>query len=166
MDDEKKIICPSCGAMNGMNDRFCGSCGASLADAKANIGETVAEEVKEAEPVVEATPVVEPVAAPVAEPANVEYYNDDTSSSETADKQATASMILGIVGLVLCCCMPCGVAGLILAILAKKNGATGGKVTAGLVMSIIVLAIWLISLVISLASGSYGAYVDMINEMM
>nr|MCR4689717.1 hypothetical protein [Saccharofermentans sp.] len=90
--------------------------------------------------------------------------NNYTPESETADKQATASVILGIVGLCLCCCMPCGVAGLICALMAKKNGATGGKVTAGLVMAIIILVMTVISWIYSAISGGVAGMTEMLEQ--
>ena len=169
------IICPSCGTPNDPNANFCEGCGGSLAAAK-----QAAQAMQEAPAAPEPAPAPAPAPAPLAEPvystSQTDYqqpsytYDDnaDSSQSDTGDKQATASVILGIVGLCLCCCTPCGIAGLICAILAKKNGATGGKVTAGLVMAIIILVINAISLVyniIAAASGASNYYMDMLNNL-
>ena len=63
-----------------------------------------------------------------------------------AKNLALASMICGIVGLVFGWAagligIPAGIVGLILAINAKKKGFVGGMLTAGLIMSIISLAL-------------------------
>ena len=85
---------------------------------------------------------------------------------EAGDGKATWSMICGIAGIVLCCCGPLGVAALILAILAKKEGNTSGKATAGLVMGIILVILWDINLIYMFGFGGYDTYMDQINSMM
>lgn len=55
---------------------------------------------------------------------------------------AIASLVLGIAGLALGWIIPVlGIVGIILAVMARKNGNTGGIATAGLVLSIISTAI-------------------------
>jgi len=57
---------------------------------------------------------------------------------------AIASMVLGIVGIIFSWSLyaiPIPIVGLILAIIARRNGNTGGMATTGLVTSIIAIAI-------------------------
>ncbi|MCL2575905.1 MAG: hypothetical protein FWE33_05675 [Defluviitaleaceae bacterium] len=56
---------------------------------------------------------------------------------QPGDGKATGSLVLGIISVVCCGSLPFGLIGLILALSAKKDGFTGGKMTAGLVLSII-----------------------------
>lgn len=151
-------ICNSCGAEMNDNDRFCMSCGADQRVAETTetttpVTETPAEEV--------VTPAAEPASysAPSYEtvtPAPTYNYEDPTVASSAGDGKATASMVCGIVGLVLCCCGPLGIAALILGILAKKDGNTSGKATAGIVMGAIIIVIWLISVIMNFATGTYA----------
>ena len=87
-------------------------------------------------------------------------------AKDPGDGKATWSMICDIAGIVLCCCGPLGVAALILAILAKKEGNTSAKATAGLVMGIILVILWLINLVYMFGFGGYDQYMDMMNQYM
>lgn len=92
-------------------------------------------------------------------------FDSSDVDSETADKQATASMVCGIVGIVLCACGPLGVAALILGILAKKNGSTSAKAIAGIVMGAILVVLWIISLIIMYSNGGPTAYSEQMMEM-
>ena len=56
---------------------------------------------------------------------------------------ATASMIMGILGLTILGALG-GILGLIFALVARSQGNRSGQATAGLVMSIISLALWII----------------------
>ncbi len=165
------IICPNCGTPNSPSANFCESCGGSLESAKAAVAAAQASK-DYAEP--------QPAPAPAPEPSYQSTYqepayqqptytyddNTDTFANDTADKQATASVILGIVGLCLCCCMPCGIAGLICGILAKKGGAQG-KATAGIVMAIIIIVLNVLSGVyyaVATAMGASNELIDAINS--
>lgn len=150
-------ICNACGAEMNDNDRFCMSCGA---DQKAAETATATETVETAEPVTEAEPVVEPVTAaptydyqPAATTDTTYTYDEGATTAAPGDGKATASMVCGIVGICLCCCGPLGVAALILGILAKKDGSTSGKATAGIIMGAIVTALWILSLIFQFATG-------------
>ena len=92
-------------------------------------------------------------------------FNTTVMTEEMPENgKATASLVCGLIGLL--CCSPCAIAGLILAIIAKKAGNTSGKATAGLVISIIALVIWAISLIIMFAGGGYASYMAQIQSMM
>ena len=70
----------------------------------------------------------------------------DTPSGKTPGKGkglGTASLVMGIFALVLDGLI-FGILGIIFAIIAKKQGFTGGAVTAGLVMSIIGLVLGIV----------------------
>ena len=79
--------------------------------------------------------------------------------------KATGALVCGIISLACCGCMPAGVVGLILAILAKKGGNTSTKCTVGMVLSIIGLALWAISLIYTLATGGINSYMQMVNSI-
>lgn len=67
---------------------------------------------------------------------------------------SVASMVLGIVSILFCCCfwyisLPCGLVGLILgAIAIKKNNKGKGMAIAGLVLSIVSLALVVVTIVL------------------
>lgn len=102
-----------------------------------------------------------------------ENYNENASETvetveatvETSNEapqgkgMAIASMVLGIVSIVLCCIwyisVPCAIIGLILGILYNKKGTKSGMATAGIVCSII--AIVLVVLVFILAALGLAA---------
>ena len=65
---------------------------------------------------------------------------------------AIASMVLGIVSLILTCILPyvswvLAIVGIVLAAIAKKK-AKSGMATAGLVCSIIALAVWVVVIIL------------------
>ena len=78
---------------------------------------------------------------------------------------AVASMVLGIVSVVFCCCfvyisIPCGIVGLILgaiSVATKKGGK--GMAIAGIVCSIVSLAVAIIA-----AAAGASLYYDMMNS--
>lgn len=129
----------------------------------------------------EPTPVSEPVEAnassSVYETVNVDtgsyHYQDNTAqytdSSYTVDEKsegqstpglAIASLVMGIISLLVCCCWGCGILfaipGMIMGISANKKVKTGvgtaGIVTSivGLVLNIIVLIVYVVSLFIAM----------------
>lgn len=97
----------------------------------------------------------------------------------TGGKQgfAIASLVCGIVSITLCCCIGSGIfqmivaiAGLVLGIIAKKNGYDGQKLAlAGIITSAIGIVVGIIMLIIGgalLATGGYEEYLDMLNSLM
>ena len=72
--------------------------------------------------------------------------------------KATASLVLGIVGLL--CCAPCGIVAIILATQAKNAGNTSGKVTAGLVLGIIAVVLWIVAIIVNAVTGSFTQLFD------
>lgn len=81
-------------------------------------------------------------------------YNQYPVEDKSAKNNATASLVLGIIGL--CCCAPCGIVGLILGINSKKaNPENNGLATAGIILSIIALVIWAILLITQIVSGTF-----------
>lgn len=70
---------------------------------------------------------------------------------------AIASMVLGIVSLILTCILPyvswvLAIVGIVLAAIAKKK-AKSGMATAGLVCSIIALAVWVVVIILLVVVG-------------
>jgi len=77
-------------------------------------------------------------------------YQPQPQMTQPGKGLAIGSMVLGIVGLVIGLLFSmlvgiiCGIVGIILAAVAKKKGFKGGMATAGLVLSIITVAVCLI----------------------
>lgn len=81
-----------------------------------------------------------------------------TTQQAPAHGKAVASLILGIVGTVCCIIGVCGVVGLILAIMAKKEGNREGIRTVGFVLSIIASALWVIFMIMMIAGMASDPY--------
>lgn len=115
-------------------------------------------------------------------------YTEDTSTSFTdssfntpVDSQpeggkglAIASMVLGIVSIIMLCCtywisIPCAIVGLVLGIVNNKKNGKNGMATAGIVCSIIsiVLAVLLIVFAMAIvgAVGGAAGLNEILNEM-
>ncbi|WP_298482223.1 hypothetical protein [uncultured Ruminococcus sp.] len=84
--------------------------------------------------------------------------------------KATAALVLGIISLI-GICIPiagiiCGIVAIVLAMMAKKEGTTGGKQTAGLVLGIIGIVVgiimWIVNAIILAGSG----FMDIIQSNM
>ena len=84
-------------------------------------------------------------------------YPPMTPEQRSARSMGIAGMVLGIVALVFCwlwfISLPCAIVGLILSIMAMKKGEKGMAV-AGLVCSIIALAVAVIVTIIAIAAFS------------
>lgn len=81
---------------------------------------------------------------------------------------AVASLVLGIVSVVLSCCtwvgIACGIVGLVLAIVAKKAGNEETICKAGLILSIVGLALAVILLIVSLVLAGSPEYQQFIQK--
>lgn len=93
-----------------------------------------------------------------------EFNNYGTPSNGPESKgMAIASMVLGIVSIVCCwmwyVCLPCGIIGLVLSILFKRNnGEAIGMSKAGMLCSIIGIALCIVVWVLAiLGLGLLGA---------
>lgn len=71
------------------------------------------------------------------------------------DGKATASLVLGILGL-FCCGWLFGIIAIVLSTQAKKAGNTSGKVTAGFILGIVDIVLWAILLVVSMITGAFS----------
>lgn len=87
---------------------------------------------------------------------------------------AVASMVLGIVSIVMLCCsqyisLPCAIIGLILGIMYKKNNGKNGMATAGVVCSIVSLVISILAIIASVvflgAVGGREGLNELLNEL-
>ena len=82
---------------------------------------------------------------------------------------AVASLVLGILSIVFCCCwyigLILGVVGLILAIIAKKNGNQEGICKAGLVLNIIGVAISAIFLILAIVGTKAISYEELMRQI-
>lgn len=82
---------------------------------------------------------------------------------------AVASLVLGILSIVFCCCwylgLILGVVGLVLAIVAKKNGNDEGICKAGLVLSIIGVAISAVFMILGIIGTKAISYEELIRQL-
>ena len=102
-------FCPNCGTpVENLNDP-CPACNRTAAPEVAKATETPAQEA----PAVETPAVETPAAAPVVEPVVV-------PEPPKARQLNSAQLGWGIFNTV-CCCMPCGIAAIILAVMAKDS---------------------------------------------
>ena len=82
-------------------------------------------------------------------------YGEPQQNGDGGQGMAIASMILGIVSIVLCCAwyisLICAVAGIVLGVLHNKKGAKSGMDTAGIVCSVIgivlTVAVWILAVI-------------------
>ena len=88
------------------------------------------------------------------------YNNNGGFEPQGSKGMSIASMVLGICAVVFGCCitayvgLPCGVAGLILGILARKKDLPGkGMAIAGIVCSIVALAVSVLGIIIVIVVG-------------
>lgn len=130
-------FCGKCGAQMADVDRFCGKCG-------------TLENVQAVQPPVQQPPM-----------------NQQTVQTPDVPGKGLgiASMVLGIVSLVLFClwymAIPCGVVGVILGAIsatkAKEAGMTNGMASAGLICSCITLGLMLLLVIVTVAGAvSFG----------
>lgn len=121
--------CNYCGADNKEGSKFCASCGAELKEKKKEEVKVEKVEVKE---------VKEPV--------------KETKSNTVKDGKATASLVLGICGLIIwCLTFPLSLIGLILGIASKERS---GKRTAGIVLNAIGLFFSTICIIVMFMFGA------------
>lgn len=86
-------------------------------------------------------------------------YNRGEHTMNQSNGKATAALVLGIVSLI-GICIPiagiiCGIVAIVLAMMAKKEGVTGGKQTAGLVLGIIGI---ILGIVMWIVNASYPCW--------
>jgi hypothetical protein len=118
--------CPKCGVLNEDTNKFCKNCGAALI-------------------YVAAGPPVPP--APPAPEVQPVLPNSPADEVKRSSGFAVASLVLGIIGLII---NPLSILAIIFGGLSlseiRKNPSLGGKgmATAGLVLGIIVAAIWVL----------------------
>ena len=179
-------ICPKCGTANAEEARFCASCGASLAK----------EEVFEAEPQFESNEQQARKKCRICgyeNPADEKYCKacgsqlvDDiregsgyqSNTSQTVYRQTSneggPGFVIGIVSIVcsITCCLFIvgligGIVGIVLNGLAlKRQSYNRSKVIAGLVCSIIALAIGLILLIDIVSALNNPEFWEQYNEML
>jgi len=89
---------------------------------------------------------------------NAQYYepapqfnNEIPANAEAGKGVAIASLVTGIIGIL--CCSPCAIAAIICSIVAKSKGSKSGMATAGLVLGIIGVVIFIINLIL-IATGA------------
>lgn len=99
---------------------------------------------------------------PVTETVVEERYGTENSNGNAPQGgkgMAVASMVLGIVAIVLSCIwyisIPCAIIGLILGIMYNKKNAKSGMATAGIVCSIIALILVVVVLLMAVAGLAF-----------
>lgn len=124
------VYCPNCGAQNDDGVAFCANCGTSIAPAAPTPGY--------------GAPVYGVPVAPVSTPGK---------------GLAIASMVCGIVSF-FCFGLVLGLLAVIFGAVAKSKGYTGGMATAGVVLGVIGLALYVVALI---ACG--GSYLELMNML-
>ena len=124
--------CNYCGADNKEESKFCASCGAELKEKKKT---TKKEEAEVKEEKIETKPYVKP----------------EVVKPEEKDGKGTASLVLGIISMLVWCVTPItSIIGLILGICAKKSG----KKVAGIILNAIALTISVVCLLFCMWFGA------------
>jgi hypothetical protein len=140
------IVCPNCRSTNPYGAQFCSRCGTSFGWQ---------------------TPVATgPMPQYPMPPGGVTIYNQQASVGpvDSMGGLATASLVLGIVGLVLSlflayCTLPITITGAVMGGIALKSTTRRGQALAGLIMSIlgivvaILWAVWLASIIAGLPTS-------------
>ena len=97
---------------------------------------------------------------------NVATQNTTTSAPAEKKGFSIASMVLGIVSLVCCCIwyisIPCSILAIVFSIVGKKKGGKG-MATAGLVLGIIAIALYV--LLVVLGVGAMAGLTSAIGDM-
>lgn len=89
---------------------------------------------------------------------NMNLQNNGMNQPGKSDGMGIASLVLGIVSIVMSCCITyvgliCGVVGIILAIMSNKKGKNN-MATAGLVCSIIGIVLAIILIIVAAVFGT------------
>lgn len=150
------MFCPKCGAQLEEGAKFCSSC-----------GESIAETDNHEEPAFETAPEQETsYTYTIPENPNQTVFTP-TSVSGTENQSgggaAIASLVLGIVSFVCCCCGVIAIPGIVCGILGLNSNKRGLAI-AGLIISSIVFLLWIFSLITSLVSGDYMEMLDEIQN--
>ena len=137
------MFCVKCGKEVKDGTKFCTNCGAEVKEAKK---EEKKDEVKEEKLTYSQNDSIKTTSNPTP----VE------KTESTGDGKGTASLILGIVSMVIWCVSPItSIIGLILGICAKKSG----KKTAGIILNAIALGLSVIGLIIFFSFGYFAMLV-------
>ena len=124
--------------------------------------ETVENQETETQTVEPETVEAEVVETEVVE---AEFVETEKATNEEAPQHsfAIAALVLGIVSIVTTCCygivgLICGIVGLILSLKAKNEGNTEGINTAGMILSIIGIAIGAIYFLVVIFAYGFAAF--------
>lgn len=158
------MTCKHCGAPIAEGAKFCENCGNKI---EVETVETTVEETYKEPERVEADIVEEgPKAQETASSYDSEPTYNNASAAPTAPAggpigYSVASLVCGILGILCCCCGIIGfipsVAGIVLGIVSIKKECEGkGLAIAGIACGGVGAAIFLISTIASLATGSFG----------
>lgn len=85
-----------------------------------------------------------------------QYNNLNPVEDSSAKKMAIASLVLSLVSFI-CCGLPCSIAGLVLGIISKKRQPeNNGIATAGIVVSIVALVLWVVFIIFAVACEMFA----------
>lgn len=96
-------------------------------------------------------------------------YSSYTPEPEQKQTLSIVSLVLGIVGLLFSCCccagIPFDIAAIVVGILAKKKNVPGqGMALAGIILGAVGIVIYIITVIINLATGSGEAFTNSFME--
>lgn len=96
-------------------------------------------------------------------------YSAYTPEPEQKQTLSIVSLVLGIVGLLFSCCccagVPFDIAAIVVGILAKKKNVPGqGMALAGIILGAVGIVIYIITVIINLATGSGEAFTNSFME--
>ncbi len=186
---ENKMICKKCGHENTEDSNFCQNCGADLREASQPsrveaAQETVGEDREETRDEVTGEPMGEApretglaqteVNRGQTETTNTGYGSGSSSGpakvpvyQNPGQSDATASMILGIVSIVMCSssvlAMIAGVMAIVIANKAKRQGCENGATQAGTICGIIGICLGGITTLIYIGSFMWGFFSAMMG---
>ena len=98
-----------------------------------------------------------------------DYYNEVPGPNK-ANALQIIGLVLGIIGIVVCCCLACGglvfgIAGLICSIIGNNQNGRNGIGTAGMVVSIVAIVLSIINMILGGVLSASGLYNEILNSL-
>ena len=91
-----------------------------------------------------------------------DYYNEVPGPNK-ANALQIIGLVLGIIGIVVCCCLACG--GLVFGIIGNNQNGRNGIGTAGMVVSIVAIVLSIINMILGGVLSASGLYNEILNSL-